>query len=85
MNFDEVFRQATGYGPYPYQTRLAEAKELPQLLDIPTGLGKTAVVGIKRQLDVSKSSRVSLPEISAKTSEDSTEPNEKEGDHYERA
>jgi len=41
MNFDKFFRQATGHGPYPYQTRLAEgnANEFPQLLDIPTGLG----------------------------------------------
>jgi len=38
MNFDQFFRQATGHGPYPYQTRLAEAKatEFPQLLDIGT-------------------------------------------------
>lgn len=43
-NFREVFELATGYEPYPYQTRLAEATDLPQLLDIPTGLGKTAAV-----------------------------------------
>lgn len=40
-DFDSFFRAATGHDPYPYQIRFAEG-ELPQLLDIPTGLGKTA-------------------------------------------
>jgi len=31
-NFHEVFRLATGYGPYPYQERLATSIEWPQLL-----------------------------------------------------
>jgi len=48
MTYRDFFIQATGNpnGPYPYQSRLAEAKanEFPQLLDIPTGLGKTAAV-----------------------------------------
>jgi hypothetical protein len=30
--------------PYPYQVKLAEDGELPELLDIPTGLGKTLAV-----------------------------------------
>ena len=43
--FKAFFEQVTGYGPYPYQERVAAtAVELPQLLDIPTGLGKTAAV-----------------------------------------
>jgi hypothetical protein len=44
MSFDEMFERATGCKPYPYQTRLATDNALPQLLDIPTGLGKTAAV-----------------------------------------
>ena len=42
IEFPEFFRRATGKGPFPYQVRLATAELLPQLLDIPTGLGKTA-------------------------------------------
>jgi CRISPR-associated endonuclease/helicase Cas3 len=44
MKFEEMFRMATGYAPYPYQTRLATGSDLPNLIDIPTGLGKTAAV-----------------------------------------
>src|ERR1035438_782986 len=43
-NFGKVFEQATGYGSYPYQESIATDTELPHLLDIPTGLGKTAAV-----------------------------------------
>ncbi len=45
MDYDEFFRQATGLqtAPYPYQRRLA-VEPWPDLLDIPTGLGKTAAV-----------------------------------------
>lgn len=42
--FADFFRAATGHEPYPYQCRLAEADPLPQLLNIPTGAGKTAAV-----------------------------------------
>jgi CRISPR-associated endonuclease/helicase Cas3 len=43
MNYDEFFKKATDNpGPYPYQRRLATGEDLPQLLDIPTGCGKTA-------------------------------------------
>jgi len=43
-DFDNFFRRATGIkgGPYPYQRKLATAAVLPELLKIPTGLGKTA-------------------------------------------
>lgn len=38
-----LFRQATGGNdPLPYQIRLALAAPFPSLLDVPTGLGKTA-------------------------------------------
>ena len=50
-DFREFFRAATkegeggsGHDPYPFQMRLAAAEELPQLIDIPTGLGKTDAV-----------------------------------------
>jgi CRISPR-associated endonuclease/helicase Cas3 len=49
--FLEFFRTATndnnsprGHDPYPFQMRLATEKELPELIDIPTGLGKTDAV-----------------------------------------
>ncbi|MDG6224856.1 MAG: CRISPR-associated helicase Cas3' [Candidatus Thermoplasmatota archaeon] len=45
MNYDEMFKKATGnLEPFPYQRRLATGEDLPQLLDIPTGCGKTAAV-----------------------------------------
>ncbi len=45
-NFEEFFKKATGMKPYPYQHKLSEAVEFPSLIDIPTGLGKTAAVVI---------------------------------------
>lgn len=45
MGFDEFFKLATGINaePYEYQRRLA-TEAWPDLLDVPTGLGKTAAV-----------------------------------------
>lgn len=42
--FDDYFKQAMGSdrAPYPYQRAFAEAGELPDLLNVPTGVGKTA-------------------------------------------
>jgi len=43
MTFDSFFHSATGNPkPYPYQRRFAMGETLPQLLSIPTGVGKTA-------------------------------------------
>ena len=49
MTFAEFFRRATtspnepqGRTPYPYQTAFAEGDSLPELLNVPTGVGKTA-------------------------------------------
>lgn len=42
ITFADFFRTAIGHDPYPYQRRLAEEDPLPQLLNIPTGAGKTA-------------------------------------------
>ncbi|MES2788219.1 MAG: CRISPR-associated helicase Cas3', partial [Planctomycetota bacterium] len=45
MNFGDFFRRATQIiAPYPYQRAFAEDESLPELLSIPTGLGKTAAV-----------------------------------------
>lgn len=45
MVFDDFFKQATGIqeGPYDYQKKLVEGS-WPDLLEIPTGMGKTAAV-----------------------------------------
>ena len=42
-SFDEWFKRATGNDPFPYQRRFAEEGEIPLLVNVPTGLGKTAL------------------------------------------
>ncbi|MDB4731512.1 CRISPR-associated helicase Cas3' [bacterium] len=42
MNIKSIFKQATTFTPYPYQERLATAETFPQVLSVPTGVGKTA-------------------------------------------
>lgn len=42
--FEAFFRTATGTNPYRYQVRFAQQDQLPTVLDVPTGLGKTATV-----------------------------------------
>jgi hypothetical protein len=42
-SFDEWFKRATENNPFPYQRRFAAEREIPQLVDVPTGLGKTAM------------------------------------------
>lgn len=41
MEYSDFFQRATGNAPYPYQRKLGEAG-LPELLEAPTGTGKTA-------------------------------------------
>ena len=41
MNYTDFFEKATGFHPYPYQTELAERRDPPVLLRVPTGAGKT--------------------------------------------
>ena len=41
-SFDEFFQRATGTGPYAYQRTFAQSPTLPDLLEAPTGSGKTA-------------------------------------------
>jgi CRISPR-associated endonuclease/helicase Cas3 len=46
MSYDELFaRSLDGAEPYPYQRRLAE-QDWPEVVDIPTGLGKTAAISL---------------------------------------
>lgn len=45
MSYRDFFELATDHPPYPYQERLA-AGPWPALIDVPTGLGKTAAVGV---------------------------------------
>lgn len=42
MKVDAFYEKATGFKPYPYQSRLATSDSLPALLNVPTGVGKTA-------------------------------------------
>jgi CRISPR-associated endonuclease/helicase Cas3 len=44
MNYRKFFQTATGNPPYPYQERLAEAAPWPDLLEAPTGAGKTEAI-----------------------------------------
>lgn len=40
--FDSWFKTAVGYPPFPYQRALALSEPFPELLEVPTGTGKTA-------------------------------------------
>jgi CRISPR-associated endonuclease/helicase Cas3 len=42
-NFDDFFRIATRGDPFPFQRTFASDQPLPQLVRVPTGLGKTAM------------------------------------------
>ena len=44
MTYGDYFKKATDFDPYPYQTELAERRDPPVLLKIPTGAGKTEAV-----------------------------------------
>lgn len=46
MDYSRFFEVATGSIPYSYQIRLAECPALPDVVSIPTGMGKTAAVVI---------------------------------------
>lgn len=44
MNYADMFKQATGVidGPFHYQEEMASGQDFPSLLEVPTGMGKTA-------------------------------------------
>ena len=42
MRFEEFFERATGWSPFGFQRQFAS--QLPSLVHVPTGLGKTAMV-----------------------------------------
>jgi CRISPR-associated endonuclease/helicase Cas3 len=42
VDFDDFFRTSTSHAPYSYQRELAHVDEWPDLLEAPTGSGKTA-------------------------------------------
>ncbi len=44
MEYRAFFQRATGNAPYPYQERLAAANPWPDLLEAPTGAGKTEAI-----------------------------------------
>jgi CRISPR-associated endonuclease/helicase Cas3 len=44
QTFADWFKSVTGNKPYPYQERLALADEFPLVIDVATGLGKTAAI-----------------------------------------
>lgn len=45
MDFDTFFARAVGFAPYPWQRRVAR-DGLPEVLSIPTGLGKTEGIAL---------------------------------------
>jgi CRISPR-associated endonuclease/helicase Cas3 len=56
QHFKGWFQQVTGYAPYPFQARFTCDETLPQLVHVPTGLGKTAMavlgwLGRRRERD----------------------------------
>ncbi len=46
-NYSIWFAAITQKHPFPYQERLATAPELPILLNVPTGVGKTAAAVLR--------------------------------------
>lgn len=69
LGFDSFFRAATGdekgYPPYPFQKRFATSESLPEILDIPTGMGKTDAVILgwlwRRRFDPRENIRATTP------------------------
>jgi CRISPR-associated endonuclease/helicase Cas3 len=44
MTFDQFFCDATEYQPFSFQKSLALADDLPDIIHVPTGLGKTGII-----------------------------------------
>ncbi|MBI4536858.1 MAG: hypothetical protein HY712_02745 [candidate division NC10 bacterium] len=43
-SYSAFFKTATGCEPHPYQREFGTREELPSLVSVPTGCGKTAAV-----------------------------------------
>lgn len=63
--FDAFFQEATGNRPYPFQRNFATSNELPDLIEIPTGMGKTDAIILgwlwRRRFDPRAEIRSSTP------------------------
>ncbi len=46
VDYEEFFEKLTGFSPFPYQKRIAVGQNVPRLIRIPTGIGKTASIVI---------------------------------------
>ncbi len=46
LEYREFFKKATGYYPFPWQSQMIVSNDLPEIVSVPTGLGKTAGVVI---------------------------------------
>jgi CRISPR-associated endonuclease/helicase Cas3 len=44
FTYSKIYYEATGKEPFPYQIRLAENTNFPEIIKIPTGLGKTSAI-----------------------------------------
>lgn len=63
-DFSGFFSEAMGHPPFPFQRDFAEALPLPQLVRVPTGLGKTAMVVVGwlwRRFDGNEEQRSATP------------------------
>ena len=64
MDIMEIYKKATCFEPYDFQVRVAE-EGLPELLQIPTGCGKTEAVGLgwlyRRRFHVDTGVRAATP------------------------
>ena len=64
MDIMEIYKKATYFEPYDFQVRVAE-EGLPELLQIPTGCGKTEAVGLgwlyRRRFHVDTGVRAATP------------------------
>ncbi|MCK4269914.1 MAG: CRISPR-associated helicase Cas3', partial [Methanogenium sp.] len=63
--FHDLFKNATGHSPYPYQERLALSENFPDIVEVPTGLGKTDAIILgwlwRRRFDPRDNVRASTP------------------------
>jgi len=67
LTYEEMFKKATGFDPYPYQLNLASSSidELSRIINIPTGMGKTLAIVMYwiyyRRLQSDKDNRRNIP------------------------